>query len=63
MTLAQSVKTQTEKKQVIHPLRVIGNMLSKVSMSLENLFKIRPTGVTSKNVVQGTRKMFDSSRW
>lgn len=37
--------------------------MSTVSISLEKRFKMRPTGVTSKNVVQGTRKIFDRSNW
>lgn len=34
--------------------------MSKVSRSLENRFKIRPTGVTSKKMEQGARIMLES---
>lgn len=43
----------TEQKQVSHPLIIIGKTLSTVSTSLENRFKILPTGVTSKKVLHG----------
>lgn len=43
-----------------HPRNVIGNTLSRVSISFENLFNIRPNGVTSKNVVRGTLNILKS---
>lgn len=43
----QNKNRSTEKKQVVHPLKVIGKTLSNVSTSLLNLFSILPTGVIS----------------
>lgn len=44
------------KTMIIHNRNVRGRFVSIMSMSLENLFIIRPTGVVSKNDI-GERRM------
>lgn len=50
----------TAMKHPIHDLKLVGNITSTVSMSLEKRLTMRPVGVTSKKDI-GLRMMFLSS--
>lgn len=45
------------------PRKIWGNTLSMVSMSFENLFKVRPTGVTSKKDMGHCNKWWNMPVW